>query len=61
MRRRESIFANGVRVALKSFKRTQETPESLQLENIAAPDMADRATNESDRALELEYVTVSVS
>ena len=35
------------------LKESQETLESLQLENIAAPDMADRATNESDRALEL--------
>ena len=35
------------------LKESQETLESLQSENIAAPDMADRATNESDRALEL--------
>ena len=35
------------------LKESQETLQSMQLENIAAPDMADRATNESDRALEL--------
>ncbi len=35
------------------LKESHETLESLQEENIAAPDMADRATNESDRALEL--------
>ncbi|MDB3952251.1 RNA polymerase-binding protein DksA [Alphaproteobacteria bacterium] len=35
------------------LKESQETLQSMQLENIAAPDMSDRATNESDRALEL--------
>ena len=35
------------------LKASQEPLESLHLEIIAAPDMADRATNESDRALEL--------
>ena len=37
----------------ETITRCAETLESLQLENSAAPDMADRATNESDRALEL--------
>lgn len=35
------------------IKESHETLQSLQSENIAAPDMADRATNESDRGLEL--------
>ncbi len=35
------------------LRESHETLQSMQSESIAAPDMSDRATNESDRALEL--------
>ena len=35
------------------LRESYETLQNMQVESIAAPDMSDRATNESDRALEL--------
>jgi DnaK suppressor protein len=35
------------------LRESHETLQNMQVESIAAPDISDRATNESDRALEL--------